>query len=78
MWSSLSTIWVSLQLNSSLIGWAHFVDIFFSLSEHVLLATQLARKPLGSICLCSPARLKVHTIVSGFYMHSGDPNLMQI
>lgn len=52
---------------------------FISLNlKHALLSTQLANKPLGSIYLCPPASLKVHTIVSGFYMHSGEPNLRHI
>lgn len=53
--------------------WSHLVNTFFiSLKlKHVLLATQLASKPLGSVCLCSPAGLKVHSIMSGFYTFWG-------
>lgn len=72
---------MGLQLNSSLIslGSRHTCPgailstcFFISLKlKHVLLATQLASKPLGSVCLCSPAGLKVHTIMSGFYTFWG-------
>lgn len=79
MWASVCHM--GLQLNSSLIslGSRHIcpgaiLSTRFFISpklKHVLLATLLASKPLGSVCLCSPAGLKVHTIMSGFYTFWG-------
>lgn len=63
---------------------SHFVNTFFetvSLTEPGACPSGNtgASKPLGSACLCTPARrLKVHTIVSGLYVGPGDPHFMHV